>query len=69
MLLPLPLAPHSATVFVRFFGPESYAWVEAGAHLTPFNPEEPACVLTQVKKSLRGKWKRAVEEATAAHLG
>ena len=61
--------PHSATVFVRFFGPESYAWVEAGAHLTPFNPEEPACVLTQVKKSLRGKWKRAVEEATAAHLG
>ena len=61
--------PHSATVFVRFFGPESYAWVEAGAHLTPFNPEQPACVLTQVKKSLRGKWKRAVEEATAAHLG
>ena len=61
--------PHSATVFVRFFGPESYAWVEAGAHLTPFNPEEPACVLTQMKKSLRGKWKRAVEEATAVHLG
>ena len=61
--------PHSATVFVRFFGPESYAWVEVGAHLTPFIPEEPACVLTQVKKSLRGKWKRAVEEATAAHLG
>jgi len=26
-------------------------------------------VLTQVKKSLSGKWKRAVEEATAAHLG
>ena len=60
--------PHSATVFVRFFGPESYAWVEVGAHLTPFIPEEPACVLTQVKKSLRGKWKRAVEEATAAQI-
>merc|ERR1740139_299732 len=59
--------PHSATVFVRFFGPESYAWVDIGAHLTRFIPEKPECVLTQVKKSPRGKWKRAVEEATAAH--
>ena len=58
----VPRPCHDA-VFVRFFGAESYAWVEMGDHLTDFIAGEPACVLTQVKKALRGKWKRAVEDA------
>ena len=55
--------------FVRFFGQgASYAWVEADEeHLVTFvADDEPLCAATQVKKALRSKWRRAIQEAKEA---
>ena len=65
--LPPPRAGGAA--FVRFFGQgASYAWVDADEeHLVTFvADDEPLCAATQVKKALRSKWRRAIQEAKEA---
>ena len=60
-------APCREAAFVRFFGPGNCAWVSADErHLAPFSSRASQCSVNQVKKALRRKWKKAVEEAETA---
>ena len=55
--------PSRGDLFVQFFGTRDFAWLE-GQATRPFAPSDSLCCVKLSKRSLRTKYRAAVEQAT-----